>query len=277
MADGRMLKKAISTSRRLADLKTDSARLLYTWIIPHLDIEGRFYADPDLVKGAVVPRLKHFTPKMISECITDMALVELIVLYEHDGDRYFQLRKFEEHQNLRKDRERPSEIPPYSDNSRITPGVLPESDGNTPIEVKLSKDKLREDKSARAREASPPKMKFLDSVFLSAAEHQKLTEVIGQKNLEIGIEQLDYSITVKGGKYKDHYKTILNWNKRGFLKDGGNGDGKRSNAYQTDIRGHEVPDESERINAEWRAAKAAKQAATDKAAGASNGNDAPDI
>jgi len=61
------------------------------------------------------------------------------------------------------------------------------------------------------------------------------------------------------------------------LKDGGNGDGKRSNAYRTNIRGHEVPDESERINAEWRAAKAAKQAATDKAAGASNGNDAPDI
>ena len=53
-------------------------------------------------------------------------------------------------------------------------------------------------------------------------------EVLGQKNLELGIEQLDYSITVKDGKYKDHYKTILNWNKRGFLKDSG----ERANKHE---------------------------------------------
>jgi hypothetical protein len=71
----------------------------------------------------------------------------------------------------------------------------------------------------------PPKTKFLDSVFLTEPEHKKLQEVLGQKSLEIGIEKLDYSITVKSGKYKDHYKTLLNWFKRGYLVEGGNGNG----------------------------------------------------
>lgn len=73
------------------------------------------------------------------------------------------------------------------------------------------------------KEPSPPKTKHLDSVFLSEIEHKKLQEAIGQKSLEIGIEKLDYSITCKGGKYKDHYKTLLNWHRRGYLATGGNG------------------------------------------------------
>jgi hypothetical protein len=88
---------------------------------------------------------------------------------------------------------------------------------------KVKESKVKESKVKK--EASPPKIKHLDSVFLSEPEHKKLQEVIGQKSLDIGIERLDYSITVKGGKYKDHYKTILNWHKRGFLVDGGNGNG----------------------------------------------------
>ncbi len=112
MATGRMLKKNISDSRRLSELKTDSARMLWTWIIPFLDVEGRFYAAPDMIKGKVVPRLKSFTEENISEYLQDMADVGLIQLYEADGDQYLQFRKFNEHQmNLRKDREAPSSIP----------------------------------------------------------------------------------------------------------------------------------------------------------------------
>ena len=118
-------------------------------------------------------------------------------------------------------------------------------------EDKIREDKIKEDKSARTREPSPPKMKFSDSIFLSAIEHQKLQEVLGQKSLETGIEQLDYSITVKGGKYKDHYKTILNWHKRGFLKDGGNGRGQTDSARGPGVQqpkewtGTDIPEISE--------------------------------
>jgi len=76
---------------------------------------------------------------------------------------------------------------------------------------------------ARVRATPSPKMKFLDSVSLTEEEYKKLQEVLGQKSLDIGIEKLDYSISVKGGKYKDHYKTLLNWHKRGYLNNNGNG------------------------------------------------------
>ena len=160
MAEGRMLKKAISTSRRLADLKTDSARMLYTWIIPHLDVEGRFYADPSMIKGSVVPRIKSFTEEKIEECLLDMADVGLINLYRVDGDKYLNLRKFEDHQNIKKEREAPSKIPApgkeIQENSRPTPDQLQTNSGvnqeqvqNSTAQDKIRKDKLRE---ANARE-----------------------------------------------------------------------------------------------------------------------------
>lgn len=145
MAEGRMLKKAISTSRRLADLQSDSARMLYTWIIPHLDIEGRFYADPEMVKGSVVPRIKSFTLSKIEECLSDMHKVGLILVYKVDGDTYLQLRKFEDHQNLRRDKEAQSNIPAPNemDNSGTTPGLLPECSGTTPAEEKRREEKVK--------------------------------------------------------------------------------------------------------------------------------------
>ena len=165
MADGRMLKRAVSTSRRLADLKTDSARLLYTWIIPHLDIEGRFYADPAMVKGSVVPRIKSFTEAKIEECLADMAAVGLITLYTVDSDRYLQLRKFKDHQNLRTNKEAKSIIPPslIMDDSRPTPVQLPEHSGNTPIQDKIREDKLSKIKPADAPFILPSKEEIQES------------------------------------------------------------------------------------------------------------------
>lgn len=140
-----MLKKQISRSRRLGQLKTDSARLLYTWIIPHLDIKGRLEADPSIIKGEIVPRLDTFTTKNIQAYLEDMHRVELITLYKYDGDQFLQLRKFEEHQSLRPDKEAASHIPD-PDSFDTTPVQLPSNYGTTPDEDKISKEKISKDK-----------------------------------------------------------------------------------------------------------------------------------
>ena len=151
MADGRMLKKKISLSRRLAALKSDSARLLYTWLLPHLDIEGRFSADPEVVKGQVVPRLKHLTSVKIDELLKDIASQELIIRYQNDGDQFLQLRRFGDEQQLRRDREKDSDIPD-PDNCIIIndltelPGDSPDKAGHKPPQVKLREVKLSKDK-----------------------------------------------------------------------------------------------------------------------------------
>jgi len=131
-----MLKKKISMSRKLSNLKSDSARLLYTWLIPHLDIEGRFSADSKVVKGSIFPRLKH-SYKRIAELLKDLKENKLITIYENGGDSFLQLIRFKEEQNLRENRESPSKIPPppaeLLEQSRTTKGEL---------RVKLSKVKL---------------------------------------------------------------------------------------------------------------------------------------
>ena len=91
MAEGRMLKRVISTSSRLAALKNDTHRLIYTWLIPFLDVEGRFSADPRIIKGAVAPILDHITTKIITVALRDMAANDLIIMYSQNSQNYLQL------------------------------------------------------------------------------------------------------------------------------------------------------------------------------------------
>lgn len=146
MAEGRMLKRAVSDSRKLSELKTDAARLLWTWILPYLDIEGRYYADPDMIKGKIVPRIKTFTPTNVATYLIDMARVKLIILYEIDGEKYLQFRNFREFQNIRESHEAKSKIPPpesmAEDNYSNTTVELQESYSNCTMQSNLIKFNL---------------------------------------------------------------------------------------------------------------------------------------
>ena len=109
----------------------------------------------------------------------------------------------------------------YPQTSVVSGGSYPQRKGKE-TKGKETKEKEIKEKEARERATLSSKVKYLDSVFLADKEYSKLQEVLGQKSLDDGIKKLDYSITVKGGKYKDHYKTLLNWKSRGFLNTGGN-------------------------------------------------------
>ncbi|NIO43375.1 MAG: hypothetical protein GTO41_26420, partial [Burkholderiales bacterium] len=137
MAEGRMLKKAVSTSRKLAELQSDSARLLYTWLIPHLDVEGRFSADPAVVKGSVFPRLRHSISR-VAALLNELQNAGLIIVYEADGDMYLQLKKFKDFQHLRTTHEAKSKIPPPP----RTTAQLRHNDGRTTAKVNLIKVNL---------------------------------------------------------------------------------------------------------------------------------------
>jgi hypothetical protein len=151
MPEGRILKKAVSQSRRLSLLSSDTYRLIYTWLIPHLDIEGRFSANPEVIKGMIVPRIRKITLSVIEKALLEMHDVGLITLYNIDGDRFLELRKFKDHQNLDLKREAPSHIPALTagvlvELSPSGQGVVPDILGeNSPVsKVKESKVKERE-------------------------------------------------------------------------------------------------------------------------------------
>lgn len=139
MADGRMLKKTISNSKKLA-LVSDRSKVVWFMLLPHTDIEGRVHACPDIVKGQYLTLLGYPT-KAIQKSLVELHEAGLIVLYAVGGDQYAEFTRFKDFQFLQPNRERKSTIPAPSC------GSPPESSGVTPESscLKLSKVKLRED------------------------------------------------------------------------------------------------------------------------------------
>lgn len=69
------------------------------------------------------------------------------------------------------------------------------------------------------------KKKYLDFIFLTDEEHEKLVNKFGNKIADDWIKTLNNGIGSKGYKYKSHYHTILAWHR----KDKGGSDEDRFN------------------------------------------------
>jgi len=141
MAKGRFLSKEITVDKKVHDLQSVYCKLAWSWLIPHLDVEGRIHGDPSVLRSTIMPREKEVTDEMMESFIKEWHDKEMIVWYEVDGDKYIQCLNFEKHQSgIRKDRESPSIIPP------IPAEKLRRNSGKTPaqIPVKLSEVKLSE-------------------------------------------------------------------------------------------------------------------------------------
>jgi len=136
MAEGRMLKRKITLSKKMASLKTDKAKLLWFYMLPFTDVDGRIEADCEDIRDEIVRKQrKGFSLGRIEECLQDLHRVGLIILYTCNGRRYLEFTRFDEEQkNRNRDREAESEIP------APTQGAVSEQSETTPI--KLSKDKL---------------------------------------------------------------------------------------------------------------------------------------
>jgi hypothetical protein len=83
-----MLNRTVSLSLKMHQLPDDTARLLATWLIPHLDVDGAFYADAAVVKSMIFPRRTDISMQQIEIYINVMAEIGLIRLYDHDGQRW---------------------------------------------------------------------------------------------------------------------------------------------------------------------------------------------
>lgn len=142
MARGRMLSKDISLDEKVDALSNDTARLLFTWLIPHLDVEGRMYGDARLFKSIVAPR-RNYSVKKVEKMLTEMEKLGLITRYSVDGNQYLYAPNFEKHQiGLRKDKESKSKIP---DIGRAKAEQRRSKDGISPPQEKRSLS-IREEK-----------------------------------------------------------------------------------------------------------------------------------
>ena len=112
MPRGRFLSKEISLDEKVNNLSDDTARLLFTWLIPHLDCEGRLHGDAMTVRSIIFPR-RSISTKRIEKYLNEFEKNGLIIRYGVNGNTYLFAPHFEKHQiGLQKNKEAQSQIPP---------------------------------------------------------------------------------------------------------------------------------------------------------------------
>ena len=140
MAKGRMLQNRISKSHKLASLSSDTVRLLYTWMLSHLDINGSFYADPVMVNNLVFTRLGH-PVKIVAAALDELDQVGLIVRFKIDDEVYLNYPDFDEKQpKLYPEREGNPDIP------KLTPASIIINSCVTQTQSKVKEIKVKESK-----------------------------------------------------------------------------------------------------------------------------------
>jgi len=146
----RMLSRTISISKKLSKV-SDQAALLFSWIIPHVDDDGRIEGDPQTIKAQVVPR--RWNVELVETYLMELSDVRLINYYKTDPENTFiEIIQFLRFQSFHGITRNPSNIPKFnqSNHTRLTnqpdlvdPQTIPGSKLN---KTKLNKTKLNKTK-----------------------------------------------------------------------------------------------------------------------------------
>ena len=215
MARGRMISKVISLDEKVHALSDDTCRLLFTWLIPHLDCEGRMYGDALTVKSIVFPR-RSISPRKVEKYLKELENYNLIVRYFVDGSEFLAMRNFEKHQTgLRKSQESPSQIPPFTTESKRS------NNGLAPIQVKdkvkVQEEVKEEDKGSSSSLNKDDAIQAYTDAFGDSSEDM-------EKEIELASSQFSASWvidaireTVTHGKSSWAYTAgiLRNWRKYG--------------------------------------------------------------
>lgn len=150
MPIGRMLNKKISYDEELCSLSLETI-LIFTWIIPHLDVKGRIFGDAAFIKAKVFPLIDKISVKKIEKALAELLEQGLIIHYG-TKIKYIEFTGFVKNQKINEKREAKSTIPEPDlfENSGVTPELIGSNSGhkiNTKIKNKVKikiKDKEEE-------------------------------------------------------------------------------------------------------------------------------------
>lgn len=113
MAQARLLYKQISISEDVNKLPLP-ARLLFTWLIPHADDEGRLKGNPVYIKACVVP-YTNWSLKHIEKYLGLMNSMGLIYYFKQNGQQFIEFPKWDLYQRIDKNKLASSMLPSFID------------------------------------------------------------------------------------------------------------------------------------------------------------------
>ena len=175
MARGRFISRDVSTSGKLADLETDTARMLWAFVMAFADRDARVTGNTDELRATVVPRLSHITASDITRTIRDWQNAGLADWYTDDqGREVIQFWNFAYQQKgMKYDREAPSKFGPNPDGSALGP----ETSGGVRPKVKPKKKSKSKLKTKAKPAPLPDDWKPTKEHMAFAAEHELDLEI----------------------------------------------------------------------------------------------------
>jgi hypothetical protein len=232
MPVGRIVLKRISESKKLPRLKTDGARLLYTWLLAHLDVNGCFSGDAEVIKGKIFTRLKK-SVKIVESYLKDLEECRLILRYENDGDKYLIVPDFKEKQPfINPDREAKPSIPLPAQDLLQTYSRLDQEDSLLNESKSKSKSKS-ESKSSPSQDPLKITFDWDKKKFINITDEDKLRwrDAYPSVNIDIEIRKAVEWVLSNPEKRKQKWRSFLTrWfsrtQERGGTKDGASSDKK---------------------------------------------------
>jgi hypothetical protein len=181
----RLVTSEIWTNEKFGSLDL-MGRLIFIGLITHADDDGRLKGSPNYLKAKIFPYDLDISPPKINEVLERCHELHLITRYNTNGSEYIYLIGWEEHQQIRADRHKPSTLPPPPDNLLPT---IPQPTDNQPttpcqpttanclhniIEVNISKDNIKGETSKEV--ITPQDSKELISLNKDLKKHPELLE-----------------------------------------------------------------------------------------------------
>lgn len=121
----RMIDSKIWFNEKVASLP-DGGRLLFIGIFSNADDDGRLKASPKFLKATIFPYDADKSMEQIKDLRDQCSSLGLIRVYNKNGREYLDLPGWREHQNIRKDRYTPSQLPSLDEaDNQMTPTAQP--------------------------------------------------------------------------------------------------------------------------------------------------------
>lgn len=209
MAKRRMIAREIAKSKKIAALKSDTARFIYVALLPYTDCQGVVSADPiNLATGIL--SMFPYSAKQIAEALDDLSEKVLVNLYEHpDNGLLMQYERFRDF-NTPDKKETPEYPLPENEESvsktafnyfrEVSEKVLGKVSAEVELEVELEVEVKGEVEGEKNRPLQISAEERADAIIRSGnnPEHQK--NRVRQK-----IRRLNHDFA------KRHEADLINW------------------------------------------------------------------
>ncbi len=116
---GRMLRRSICNSRKIAALSDRSLRL-WVYIIPWFNSHGKLNGEAAYIKGECCPLDSKLTIKNIPPLLKEISQKTNIIWFKRNGRWYLQSKSFKKHQELEWSKVGADHLPSYDDKKSTT-------------------------------------------------------------------------------------------------------------------------------------------------------------